>query len=106
MLYSCLVQKNYDSGESVKSLLADYIGEHHYSHFYAAMAYVTIAGIRDVLDLLKIPPDQTRWVIGLDDAITQPGAIELCISLPQSRVRVASFEHEHRRFHPKDTISF
>ncbi len=65
------------------------------------MAYVTIAGIRDVLDLLKTPPDQTRWVIGLDDAITQPGAIELCISFPQSRVRVASFEHEHRRFHPK-----
>ncbi len=101
MLYSCFVQKNADKEASVKSLLADYIGERHYSHVYAAMAYVTIAGIRDVLDLIETPPEPTRWVIGLDDAVTQPGAIELCISFPQSQVRVASFEHEHRRFHPK-----
>lgn len=101
MFYSYLVQTNSDPGTSVKSLLAEYISGGHYSHVYAAMAYVTISGIRDVLELVVAPPEQTRWVIGLDDALTQPGALELCISLPRSYVRVASFEHENRRFHPK-----
>ena len=101
MQYSCHIQTNDDPNSSVRSFLENHIDGAAYCHVYAAMAYVTIAGIRDVLGILKKPPVNTRWVIGLDDAVTQPGAIELCQSLPKSQVRVASFEHEHRRFHPK-----
>jgi len=101
MQYSCHIQTNDDPNRSVRSFLENHIDGEAYRHVYAAMAYVTVPGIRKVLGLLKNPPVNTRWVIGLDDAITQPGAIVLCQSLPKSQVRVASFEHEHRRFHPK-----
>ncbi|MCB2146743.1 MAG: phospholipase D family protein [Deltaproteobacteria bacterium] len=101
MLYNCHVQTNTSFEESIKSFLSDYVDKRPYGHLYAAMAYVTVAGVRDVLSLFEKPPDQSRWVIGLDDAMSQPGAIELCKSFSQSQVRVASFEGEQRRFHPK-----
>ena len=67
-----------------------------------AMAYVSVAGVRKLLDVLH---DRNlascQWLIGIDDAITQPGAIELCRDLTDSCVRVASFEELSLRFHPK-----
>jgi len=43
----------------------------------------------------------SAWLLGVDDAITQPGAIELCQDLESSSVRIASFEEVSLRFHPK-----
>jgi HKD family nuclease len=69
---------------------------------HAAMAYMSVAGVRRLLDVLHDREiTQCRWLIGTDDAITQPGAIELCRDLPHSTVRLASFEEEYLRFHPK-----
>jgi len=101
MQYTWIVQTDADPTRSVRSLLSSHIQDEAYSHVFAAMAYVTVAGIRSVLGLLKTPPLVAHWLIGLDDAVTQPGAIDLCKTLSGSHVRIASFEHEYRRFHPK-----
>lgn len=68
----------------------------------AASAYLTVAGVRAMLDL--VPSDAiraSRWVVGLDDAVTQPGAIRLLQSVAGIQVRVASLAFKARRFHPK-----
>ncbi|CUS37651.1 hypothetical protein COMA2_300006 [Candidatus Nitrospira nitrificans] len=101
MRYEYLIQKDASPTASIKALLAREMHHRQYNTVCAAMAYVTIAGLRDVLGLLLSPPVRSQWLIGLDDALSQPGAIELCLSLESSDVRVASFEHEARRFHPK-----
>jgi hypothetical protein len=44
---------------------------------------------------------ESRWVIGLDDAVTQPDAIRLVMDMQSARVRVASIGAYSRRFHPK-----
>ena len=43
----------------------------------------------------------SHWLIGLDDSVTQPGAIELLLTLKNAEVRIASFKEDHFRFHPK-----
>lgn len=101
MRYECLIQKDASRKASIKSLLGRELLNRQYNEVCAAMAYVTVAGLRDVLGLLASPPARTQWVIGLDDALSQPGAIELCLTLESSEVRVASLEQEGRRFHPK-----
>jgi hypothetical protein len=40
-------------------------------------------------------------VVGLDDAITQPAAIDTLASLANAQVRLASLASQGRRFHPK-----
>ena len=67
-----------------------------------AVAYATVSGIRSLLAAFDDHGlKKSRWTIGLDDAITQPGAIDLLLSLKNVQVRVASFESSGRRFHPK-----
>jgi len=100
--YSYFLQRNREnSGDSVKSKLKEYLSEDAYNTVHAAMAYVTVAGVRDMLNTMQTEPIFSRWVIGLDDAISQPGAIDLVGSFSGSIVRVASFEEHNFRFHPK-----
>lgn len=65
-----------------------------------AVAYATKQGILTLQKALGGFPDQTRWVVGLDDAITQPEALTFLISLPGSELRFAALGPK-RRFHPK-----
>lgn len=65
-----------------------------------AAAYVTVQGIKALTTILGTPPTQSRWIVGLDDAISQPDAIKLLIKLPGAEVRVAKLSPK-RRFHPK-----
>lgn len=66
-----------------------------------AVAYATIPGVEALRQAVGGWPDATRWVVGLDDAITQPSAIDLLAKLPNTEVRLASLASEGRRFHPK-----
>lgn len=69
---------------------------------HAAVAYATVSGARSLLDAL--PPGGRRtsqWLLGLDDCLTQPGAIEMPIRLPHAEVRVATLAAISSRFHPK-----
>lgn len=68
-----------------------------------AAAYVTVSGVRSLLDAVRGTTvlSSTKWIVGLDDALTQPGAIEMLSSLNDSEVRVAGLRYTGQRFHPK-----
>lgn len=65
-----------------------------------AAAYVTLQGVRALEATLGSKPASSRWVVGLDDAITQPEAIEYLVALAGADLRVAKLSPA-RRFHPK-----
>jgi hypothetical protein len=98
-----LVQKPSSApDENVRAALEGYLRDQVREHLYVAMAYVSIAGVRTLLE--AFPPDQptrSHWLVGLDDALTQPGAIQLLLSLKHAQVRVGSFARSNLRFHPK-----
>lgn len=67
-----------------------------------AMAYVSIAGVRILLNAFSGRPiTQSQWLVGLDDAVSQPGAVDLLKTLGGAEVRVASLARASIRFHPK-----
>lgn len=102
MQHTYLVQNiDHDSCATITALLRNILQPIQFEKFHVAMAYVTIAGIRDLFGVMPDYDISQEWLVGLDDAITQPGAIELCRSFDASDVRVASFESNNRRFHPK-----
>ncbi len=101
MEYACLIQKDSTLTESVKALIQTYSNSIKPTCIDVAMAYVTVAGIRDALGFLPDTPEQSRWVFGLDDGVTQPGAIDLCTAWAHATVRVAALADTNRRFHPK-----
>jgi len=65
-----------------------------------AVAYATGTGIPKLMGPIDREVPVSRWVIGIDDAVSQPSAIEQIRSIPGSEVRLAS-RAPHCRFHPK-----
>jgi HKD family nuclease len=87
---------------SVQSLLASQIGNGQLDIARVATAYATVSGVRALLDAFEEHGlTSSRWLLGLDDAVTQPGAIDLLMSLENAEVRVATCEDRGFRFHPK-----
>lgn len=67
-----------------------------------AVAYATVSGVRALLAALsRAQLQRTYWLIGLDDAISQPGAIDLILGIDGSELRVAGYQAKSQRFHPK-----
>lgn len=66
---------------------------------HIAAAYATVSGVRYLLDRLPAAT-RTEWLIGLDDALTHPDAIELVLGLEGAVVRIAKAASGFR-FHPK-----
>lgn len=66
-----------------------------------AVAYATVSGIVALEKALGVFPGTSRWVVGLDDAITQPEAIIRLMEMPGATVRLATLAAQGRRFHPK-----
>ncbi|MFN2351777.1 MAG: hypothetical protein ABR497_07510, partial [Kiritimatiellia bacterium] len=82
-----------DAVDTIVGNIEQFTADKSLDTIHAAMAYVSVAGVRRLLDVLHNRAiTESRWLIGTDDAITQPGAIELCRDLTHSTVRVASFE--------------
>jgi len=66
------------------------------------MAYVSVAGVRALLQALDNRRlSNSSWLVGLDDALTQPAAIRLLMGLQSSRLRVGTLASSVLRFHPK-----
>ena len=65
-----------------------------------AVAYATLQGVKCLEQALNDVKLTSRWVVGLDDAITQPEALKYLVGLPRSQVRLASMLPQER-FHPK-----
>ena len=66
-----------------------------------AVAYATRSGLTALRNAADGFPEVSRWVVGLDDAITQPEALDDLLILPGAAVRLASLSAQGRRFHPK-----
>lgn len=65
-----------------------------------AVAYATMSGIPCLADAIGRDMPVSRWVIGIDDAVSQPTAIEQIQGMPGAEVRLAS-KGPRYRFHPK-----
>ncbi len=73
-----------------------------YEEALISVAYMTIAGVRSLLSgFSPLPPPRTKWLIGLDDFVTQPGALDVIFAIPGAEVRVISYSSLGVRFHPK-----
>ncbi len=69
---------------------------------HVAVAYATVSGVRALLGSMpRGGVRKSQWLFGLDDCITQPGAIDAAAKLPGAELRVASLGAVSRRFHPK-----
>ena len=69
-----------------------------------SVAYASVAGVQRFTQLLGQRRNNFnfKWLFGLDDYITQPGALKLCRILPSSTLRVVQhMPSEAVRFHPK-----
>lgn len=66
-----------------------------------ACAYATVAGVRAIMQHLNHDAcPQSTWILGLDDLITQPGAMDLLRDTLGATVRVPK-KTALGRFHPK-----
>ncbi|WP_084140297.1 phospholipase D-like domain-containing protein [Brevundimonas nasdae] len=71
-----------------------------YDRLDVAVAYATDPGLRALGVILEGWPPGSRWIVGLDDAVTQPAAIKRLQALPGADFRIAKLAPV-RRFHPK-----
>ncbi len=71
-----------------------------YDRLDVAVAYATDPGLRALGVILESWPPGSRWIVGLDDAVTQPAAIKRLQALPGADFRIAKLAPV-RRFHPK-----
>lgn len=85
---------------SMAAAIKAHIREAPFDGIDVAAAYVTLQGIRALERILGRPPVASRWIVGLDDAISQPQAIEYLLGLKGAEVRVSKLSPK-RRFHPK-----
>jgi HKD family nuclease len=68
-----------------------------------AVAYSSLAGVASLCDIVRAenPDVSFRWLLGLDDYVTQPAAIEFCCSVSNTDVRLYRSTKAKTRFHPK-----
>ncbi|MEI6341355.1 MAG: phospholipase D-like domain-containing protein [Verrucomicrobiota bacterium] len=68
-----------------------------------AVAYSSLAGVARLDEVVRAanPNASFRWLLGLDDYITHPAAIEFCQEGKNSEVRVYASRNPIARFHPK-----
>lgn len=65
-----------------------------------AVAYATLPGIKVIESALDNVISSSRWIIGLDDAISQPEALKYLLNKKNTEVRIAKMTPT-KRFHPK-----
>lgn len=101
MILRHLVAQGDSSKGTMTSAISEALKETLTDRLDVAVAYATQSGLNALRGAIGEWPDATRWVVGLDDAITQPSAIDDVMALPNSQVRLASLSKKGRRFHPK-----
>ena len=77
--------------------------EQEWARMSVAVAYSSVAGITRVHDLVSSANQDIcfRWLLGVDDYFTQPGAIEFCALKSKESVRIYKSSKKTLRFHPK-----
>jgi len=95
-----LIAQGLTGGPTLEDALAKAVAGKGFDRIEVAVAYATLQGVKTLEALLSGLPPESSWIVGLDDAITQPEAIEYLMALPGSKVRLAALAPV-RRFHPK-----
>lgn len=85
---------------SLSAALKPHVADGRFDRLDVAVAYATLPGVRALKRVLGEWPPLTRWVVGLDDAITQPDAIQYLAELAGAELKLARLSPK-RRFHPK-----
>jgi HKD family nuclease len=88
--------------ETLDALIKDKLKSEKYNKTQIAVAYMTVSGLRTLLSSFSSHKlCNSQWLIGLDDMVTQPSALEVLLRLEQSEVRVIGYNDRGFRFHPK-----
>lgn len=94
-----LVAQGADEG-TLEAALSTAAAANAFDRLDVAVAYATKQGILTLGTALGGFPTKSRWIVGLDDAITQPEALDFLLALQGAKLRVAALSPQ-RRFHPK-----
>ena len=95
-----LISQGGAGDQTLGKALAASIGAGQFDRLDVAVAYATLPGVKALALAVGEIPQASRWVVGLDDAITQPEALDYIAQLPGSELRVVKLTPA-RRFHPK-----
>ncbi|PCH51271.1 MAG: hypothetical protein COC17_01240 [Hyphomicrobiales bacterium] len=103
MIVEILVQE--ETGikkDSIRQHIENIVDKKKCSTLNVAVAYATVSGTNQILHAFKKNKlNQSRWVVGLSDMITQPDVLELLLALKGAKVRVADTNQYGTRYHPK-----
>jgi HKD family nuclease len=100
MLVRGVVAQGAPNGANLASVLGEVLQNKDFDRLDVAVAYATQQGISALKEVLGEWPAEMRWVVGLDDAITQPAAIDTLLGLNGVGLQLARLGPQ-RRFHPK-----
>ena len=95
-----LISQGGAGDQTLEKALSASCGTGQFDRLDVAVAYATLPGVQALELALGGIPERSRWVVGLDDAITQPEALEYIAGLAGSELRVVKLTPA-RRFHPK-----
>ncbi|VVT09730.1 phospholipase D family protein [Erythrobacter sp. EC-HK427] len=87
-------------GTTFADTIQEIVQEGKFDRLDVAVAYATTGGVNIVLDAIEGRDFQITWLLGLDDAITQPSVLKLLWDREDSLLNVCSLG-PRRRFHPK-----
>lgn len=89
--------------ETLDQQIAALSSSQRWEQMSVAMAYSSLAGVARLHEVVHAANSAvaSRWLLGLDDYITQPGAIDFCCSIKNTKVRLYSSRKPKTRFHPK-----
>ncbi len=103
MLVEALSQVPFaDRGQCISLAIERTVQQARWSCITGIFAYATASGLLELLSTTEplTPAPSLRWLFGMDDCLTEPGAIDLART-QGGIVRVVSFLNAGRRFHPK-----
>lgn len=99
---SVVIQGTEIESEFLLNFMAKEVITRAYKRISACAAYATYKGTLLVRSLLSGQNDTSyRWLIGLDDAFTDPKALRIAMQTYGAETRFAELQHKGKRFHSK-----
>ncbi len=92
-----------DRDDTFDALISQIASESRWARVSVAVAYATVSGVIRLHEVIysSNPNVCFRWLLGIDDYITSPGAVEFCSLQSKSDVRIYKSIQRTTRFHPK-----
>lgn len=88
--------------EPLLDFMTKEVTDKSYTRISACAAYATYKGAVLVRSLLSGQNNAScRWLIGLDDAFTEPKALRVAMQAYGAETRLAELQPKRKRFHPK-----